>query len=73
MKSFFNGGYLDVLYAIFLVVMGGSVVYTLITDESPLESLGVSPGAAVLGTVILLVLLILAPRVWANFNEKTKD
>lgn len=72
MKSFFKGGYLDVLYAIFLVVMGGSVVYTLITGESPLESLGVSPGAAVLGTIVLLVLVILAPRFWTYITEKTK-
>lgn len=71
MKRFLNGGILDVLFVTTVVVLLGSVIFTSITGESPLEALGISPEAATVGTIVLVVLLISFPTILRWIGKKT--
>lgn len=73
MKRFFNGGILDVLFVTTIVVLLGSVIFTTLTGESPLEALGISPEAATVGTIAIVVVLVTFPIVLRLFGKKASD
>ena len=40
-----------------------SVVFTLIAGESPLEALGIKPLTGTIGTIVLIIVLAVAPGI----------
>ncbi|MEM7036764.1 MAG: hypothetical protein AAF570_07290, partial [Bacteroidota bacterium] len=64
---------LNILFVATLTILIVSVVFTLITGESPLEALGISPLAATIGTAVLVLVLALFPffmkKIRGNANQ----
>lgn len=69
MKRLFSGDYLNVLFLATVVIMAFSIAFTLITGESPLEALGISPIAGTIGTVVLVVILAVAPGIVRKIRQ----
>jgi hypothetical protein len=63
MKKFFQGSYLDYLFAFTVVTLLFSVFFTFVAGESPMEALGVDPAIATLSTGAMLLVLVLVPAI----------
>jgi hypothetical protein len=63
MKKFLFGSYLNVLLFLTATVLIGSVIFTLITGVSPFEALNVSPLAATILFVAVVLSLVALPYV----------
>lgn len=57
-------GYLGWIWTLGVLSVIGLVIYTLITDTSPFEKMGLDPGATTIVFAVILVVLLIIPMVF---------
>lgn len=72
MKKFISWGGFDLLWVASLFTLVFSVIFTLATGESPMEALGISPGAGTIGTVVVVVFLLVLPFITDRIKDLTR-
>lgn len=68
MKDLIPKGYLGWIWTIGILVMIGLVIYTIVTDTSPFEKMGLNPATTTIVFGALIGVLLVAPMIFRKKN-----
>ncbi|HHG84807.1 MAG TPA: hypothetical protein ENJ82_08650 [Bacteroidetes bacterium] len=68
MKDLIPKGYLGWIWTIGILTMIGLVIYTIVTDTSPFEKMGLNPTTTTIVFAAIIGVLLVAPMIFKKRN-----